>query len=495
MTKPLDLTAPVDVPELASIGLTLDRAALTRGVLVLGSTGSGKTASVLAPLLFGLLRERETAPLEHRSAVVVIDPKRELASPVLGSCEGVHIVGANGTRPLDAFGAIDRDHADAGVYTDHLLALAGESWEGVRDPFWRNSGREALRDCVALDLHFAALGGGVPDGHIRRALFWRDLARACVNAGRISAPEARLLQSLQLPISRYLSLLRLLAREPGSGPGPIKPSGADLVLKTLAAHVPSLALPALWRMPELASETSSSIVATAASLLGALSSERVQRAVRLDVLPAVRPTQRLSMFEIIRRGEVVIYQPADSSDESAAIGRALKSAVYKAVLAGAACLPDGRPQRLAALVIDEWPAVVTSAGVADHEYLALCRGFGGATILGAQSLAAIRERLPGRSTDAVRAAITNTATRVQLATTCADTVQELRHLVGPPPVPGPHILDVRSPGYFLPGEAVWVTPGAWGIGRVRLSDSGPQGRTPAHPEQPSPESAQLSIGL
>lgn len=492
MIKPLDLKALVDVPELASIGLTVDRAALTRGVLVLGSTGSGKTASVLAPLLFGLLREREKAPLEHRSAVVVIDPKRELSSPVLASCDNVHVVAADGTPPIDAFGAIDRERADAGVYTENLLALAGESWNGVRDPFWRNSGREVLRDCVALDLEFARLGGGAPDGHVRRALFWRDLAEACVNAGRLTVPEAGLMQSDQLPISRYLSVLRLLAREPGAGLGQ---SGADLVLTTLAAHAPSLALPGLGRLPSLAWETSSSIAATASALVGALSTERVQRAVRLDVLPPVRPSQCLSLFDTIRRGEVVIYQPADSSDESAAIGRALKSAVYNAVLAGAACLPDGRPQRLAALVIDEWPVVVTSGGVADHEYLALCRGFGGATILGAQSLAAIRERLPGRSTDAVRAAITNTATRVQLATTCPDTIHELRHLVGPPPVPGPPLFDIRSPSHFLPGEAVWVTPGAWGIGRVRLSDSGARGRTPAHQEQPSPESAQLSIGF
>ncbi|MCZ8203403.1 type IV secretion system DNA-binding domain-containing protein [Gemmatimonas sp.] len=495
MTKPLDLTTPVDVPELASIGLTVDRAALTRGILVLGSTGSGKTASVLAPLLFGLLREREAAPLEHRSAVVVIDPKRELASPVLASCAGVHVIAAEGTPPIDAFGSIDRDRADAGVYTDHLLALAGESWEGVRDPFWRTSGREVLRDCVALDLEFAVIGGGVADGHIRRALFWRDLAQTCVNAGRLTAPEARLLQSSQLPISRYLCLLRLLAREPGAGPLPVKPSGADLVLTTLTAHLPSFAPQALWRLPELANETATSVVATAASLVGALSSARVQRAVRLDVLPAVRPTQRLSLFETIRRGEVVIYQPADSSDESAAIGRALKSAVYNAVLYGAACLPDGRPQRLAALVIDEWPVVVTAGGVADHEYLALCRGFGGATILGAQSLAAIRERLPGRSTDAVRAAITNTATRVQLATTCPDTVQELRHLVGPPPVPGPHLLDVRSPAHFLPGEAVWVAPGAWGIGRVKLCSSLPRWNAPMRQELTPLQSAQLTIEL
>jgi hypothetical protein len=467
MTQPLDLSAELDVPELACMG-GFSRALLTRGLIALGSTGSGKTRSVLAPLLNALLRERATAPTEHRSCIVVIDPKRELAAPVLALCDDAYVIGADAVPPIDVFGTIDRDSADAGVYTDRLLSLVGDSSDVVRDPFWRNSAREALRDCIVLDLHFVAIGGGVPDGHIRRAIFWRDLAKACLTAGRISKPEAQQLHSAKAPISRYLTLLRLLTRESGAASNPLKPLSSELVLSTLEEHAPSLAVPALWRLPELASETSTSIVATVASLVGPLSSARVQRALRLDVLPAVRPTQRLSLYEVVRRGEVVVYQPADASDESEAIGRALKASFYDAVLAGAACLPDGRVQRLAACVIDEWPVVVSSGGVADHTYLALCRGFGGATILGAQSLAAIRERLPNRSTDAVRAAITNLATRVQLATTDPDTIRELRELIPPPPMPGPHVLDVRSPAHWLPGELGWVAPGGWGLGRATL---------------------------
>jgi hypothetical protein len=468
MTQPLDLTALLDVPELACMG-SFSRALLTRGLIALGSTGSGKTRSVLAPLLVAILRERHGASDEHRSSVVVIDPKRELADPVRALSDQVYVIGADEVPPIDVFGTIDRDHADPGVYTDRLLSLVGDSSDVVRDPFWRNSAREALRDCVALDLHFVAIGGGVPDGHIRRALFWRDVAAACLTAGRISKAEAQQLRSAKQPISRYLSLLRLLAREQGASSNPLKPLSSELVLTTLEKHVPALAAPALWRLPELAADTSTSIVASLASLVGPLSSARVQRALRLDVLPSVRPTQRLSLYEVVRRGEVVVYQPADASDESEAIGRALKAAFFDAVLAGAACLPDGRVQRLAACVIDEWPVVVTSGGVADHTYLALCRGFGGATILGAQSLAAIRERLPNRSTDAVRAAITNLATRIQLATTDPDTIRELRELIPPPPIPGPHVFDVRSPAQWLPGEMAWVAPGGWGLGRAKLS--------------------------
>jgi hypothetical protein len=41
------------------------------------------------------------------------------------------------------------------------------------------------------------------------------------------------------------------------------------------------------------------------------------------------------------------------------------------------------------------------------------------------------------------------ATRVQLATADPDTLHELRALIPPPPIPGPHLLEVRSPAQYL----------------------------------------------
>ena len=51
------------------------RAALTRHMLVLGETGSGKTASAILPVAAAMAR----TPLERLGAALVIDPKRELA--------------------------------------------------------------------------------------------------------------------------------------------------------------------------------------------------------------------------------------------------------------------------------------------------------------------------------------------------------------------------------------------------------------------------------
>lgn len=466
MTRPLDLSVPLDIPELADLGgLTLSRSALGQGVLVLGGTGSGKTRSVVIPLLRALLAERAIAPVHQSSCVVCIDPKRELGATLRAGCADAFEVDGRETPPLDVFAALNRDELDAGEVVDRYMSLGDVSMDSQRDSFWRVGARNLLHDCVSIDLHLARIAGATNDAHIRRGLFWRGLAGSLREADRIAKAEARVLLSPRRPISRYLLLLRMLARDGGTAV--VGPSNAALVQRVISQHAPELALPALSQLPTLSSETGSSLVATCSALVGALSSERVQRALRLDVLPPMRTTPVLSMMDCIRNGRVLLYQPATTNAEGMTIARAVKAATYDAILAGAACTPHGAVQRLVAIVIDEAHEVLTSTGVSDARFLAVGRAFGSAPILATQSISAMRDRLPMGSHDAVRAIITNMATRVQLATADPETLHELRALIPPPPIPGPHVLDFRSPAQ--PGEAVWVSSsGGWGIGRVKL---------------------------
>lgn len=471
MTRALNLSVPLDVPELADLGLTLTRFSLGTGLLVLGGTGSGKTLSVVSPLLRALLAERAVASVDQRSCVVCIDPKRELGSTLRAGCTDLLEVDGPSTPPLDVFAALNRDELDAGEVVDRYMALGDVCMDSPRDSFWRVGARNLLHDCVSIDLHVARLAGAPNDAHIRRGLFWRGLAGALREAERIAESEARLLRSPRRPISRYLLLLRMLVRDGGSTVA--VQSTAVLVQRVITQHAPDLATPALSQLPTLASETSSSLVATCSALVGPLSSARVQRALRLDVLPPLRMTPVLSMMDCIRNGSVILYQPSTTSAEGMTIARAVKAAAYDAILAGAACTPDGAVQRLVAIVIDEAHEVLTTTGVSDARFLAVGRAFGSAPILASQSISAIRDRLPMGSHDAVRSITANVATRIQLGTGDPDSVNDMRAPIGPPPIPGPHLLDVRSPAQFLPGEAVWVSSGGWGIGRVKLRPTTP----------------------
>ena len=395
MTRPLDLAVVLDVPELGDLGLTLSRSALGQGVLVLGGTGSGKTLSLVSPLLRALLAERAVAPINQRSCVVCIDPKRELGATLRAGCADAFEIDGRETPPLDVFAALNRDELDAGEVVDRYLSLSDVSMDSQRDSFWRVGARNLLHDCVSIDLHLARLAGAPSDAHIRRSLFWRGLAGALREAERIAKAEARVLLSPRRPISRYMLLLRMLARDGGSTVS--VPSNAALVQRVITQHAPDLALPALSQLPTLASETGSSLVATCSAMVGALSSERVQCALRLDVLPPLRTTQVLSMMDCIRNGKVLLYQPATTSAEGMTIARAVKAAAYDAILAGAACTPEGAVQRLVAIVIDEAHEVLTSTGVSDARFLAVGRAFGSAPILATQSISGSSDTAKGRA--------------------------------------------------------------------------------------------------
>ena len=71
---------------------SVPRMALTRHTLVLGETGSGKTASCILPVVAAMAR----APRERLAGTLVIDPKRELARTLEALAPGrLHCVEAN----------------------------------------------------------------------------------------------------------------------------------------------------------------------------------------------------------------------------------------------------------------------------------------------------------------------------------------------------------------------------------------------------------------
>ena len=74
---------------------------LSRGTLILGETGSGKTVSAVVPILKGILRHGHD---ETQCAVLVIDPKRELLSVVQeAAAERLIVVGGDSGPRVDFF--------------------------------------------------------------------------------------------------------------------------------------------------------------------------------------------------------------------------------------------------------------------------------------------------------------------------------------------------------------------------------------------------------
>jgi hypothetical protein len=456
MQSEAETNDPYIVPELAKIGLQIGEREFSKGVLGLGASGSGKSASLILPIIRTVHRVWLNAPESSRPAALIIDPKKELL-PQLG--QSVTAIGCeDGSRVR--FYDYPWPKVDAGLLLDDALGLY-PGWSHERDPFWRASAREILKACVALDV---AITAGSEDGgaaRLRLYVVWRKIS-AVVGAGaRGTVADRRALQAINAPWTRYLTLCRLLQRTPA----PL-PSCMDALENLLAEHVPSYDMRPLRNLELLAAETSSSVVASAAALLGPLTDRRVQQVVSFDWLPPTAVDK--CMYRAIQSGQLLGYQPPDASEESAVVGRAIKRAYLNAILRGAACDERGRIMRRAFYVADEFQRVLGGEEVAFDTV----RSAGGCAVVATQSLAALRHALPESKRDAVGAITTNLSTRVQFATQDPLTIDDWRVVL--PAAPGaahlPHVLTVRPLSVLEPGCCYYLTGGRFGYGRVPLSE-------------------------
>ncbi len=480
---PLDLTRTLDVPELTAVGLSLTLADLTRHVFVTGASGSGKTSSIAVPLIRAVLRLRETLPASQRPALIVIDPKKELGGTLhaLVPRDELLQIGRPDDRPIDLYASIPRRPHDIGVMADQLIAIAGAEWSTNRDVFWTTSSRAVLRDLLQLDAVGTEDGASAQLAQRRRAHLWRDVARAARQYAGYSEAQCRRLLRIRRPLARYLRLLDLLQRD--SPAAPQFDRLVDELTNIFERHAPAAELSALRRLPTLATETGTSLVASVAAQLGCLTADGVQLVVSFDPLPPGRPSGRLDLGQAIRGGHVVLFQPDTEGEEAAAIGRAIKVAYYGAVVGGAALSADRQAvERLAVLVADEYQTVMSLSltGVNDARFLDRARAYGGAAVLICQSTSALLERVPEGNRSAVRALLTNMGTKCYFASSDPVSVEELRSvIVGPPIAHLPHLLDVRPPSTFPPGKMAWLSAGRFGLGTVPLPFTRPS-PTPNH---------------
>lgn len=464
----LHLSQPLVVPELDGVGLSLTVGDLCKHVLVTGGSGAGKSQSVIMPLLRAVLNLRH-AQRAASPAVLIIDPKRELSEVVSQYAPDAVSLASPDVRAVDLFGGTNREELDAGTVVDRWLAVAGGDWSTSREPFWRIGARALFVDLVGLDLALAKKGADTADGQLRRAAFWRAIAHDLQSKALATPTEARALLRMRSPVTRYLTLLRLLPRTPGENEPATGARVTEVVLRHVATFAPGMSTPNAAALSRMASETSTSLVATAESMVGTLAADSVQSRICFDPVPPARASSRLNMYEAIRNGAVLVYQPHDGGEESACVSRALKAAWYDAVLNGAAVDGHGRPARLALLVADEFQRVITTKGVSDAQYVDRARALGGACLFASQSISALRERLPEGADHALRALLNNIGLRIVMASTDPVLPREIESVVPAPPPGLPHLIHSRPPSLYVPGQMLWVRPGGYGIGRAILN--------------------------
>jgi hypothetical protein len=410
--------------------------------LILGGTGSGKTASGLSPLLSAMLSYQladGTVP-----AMLVIDPKRELESKVRD------VLAANGQLDrLVVIGAC----APIAMFTTDCNLSASDRFEQMREftpasklgsdqSYWENLGVGMVLDWIKLETLYEDHTGGIR----LIALLLQDLGIS------------------QTGVSEFWSQLLLLLSFTCTTKKNLKRTNAAMLKRCEAVGVQS---PSMNVMEPYAGETDliqqwCYLVMSAQSTVGTLASVDLARLVDFDVIP-VPHRKSTNIAELIDQGKVILFCPEPSVAHQMA-AKAIKRKVYDSVF------DRKNMEQPVFIVVDEAQAFLTDTEI---NLIDRCRAYRAMVVVATQSISSLKHALGSTPAAQVATEIfaANTPSKFVYRSTDAETVAWLRTQIPPPSDGGVHIVDARRPAGLKPGESYYVlADGTWGRGRAQLAD-------------------------
>jgi hypothetical protein len=447
--------------------MRLTREDLHRHVLALGESGSGKTRSVILPVLDHLLG---TEPAHTRPSALILDPKdREISAFLSGRLgpEGLRVISPGEGRWRIGFFVrgttgerlAPHEIVDALVHAHSESPASGARNEG----FWIAAARRMILGLVAADHWLAANRGIDAVRHSWESIFIGSGAEGLPeeNRGADGGDVRRLWQRggyadiLVWAISRAMASPRFLRTWASDQAGRGCPWDLCDATASLAYAHP---------------ETVGAIGLTAQNILEPLTLAATQG--HLWTTPYFEPEDGslLDPTALMDDGVILAYAPPRPSMASDTLGRAIKRGFFHAALR------TRDRSRGFVYCADEFQRVITAdPTTGEASFLDRARSYGVICILATQSEAALRYALGAdgnpRGEAAVQVILSNVATRLCFRSTDPAIQGRLRALIpGHPTDPSrPHVLDVRPLSSLAAGELYWLSPaGEWGRGRIRL---------------------------
>ena len=457
------------------------RSVLTRHALVLGETGSGKSASVVLPLLMALVR----APQEHFGGALVIDPKYEL----LELLERVaperlqHVTAENialnlmvGNERCEADLAAQRWSMAASRILRRAASFARSSPLRVLGPhetgagnteFFDQEGSYLLCDLLAFILMLTTGDAPPPEKWIdERDVESREWVEELYSRARGHDGE-RGLNALALcswaisgsPVAasygdeiNYPWLFARLAQHAMQVWG-AKPGEGRELLHRVCEH--------WWRMAKIDKQHGGT-VATARNACAEFAEPLAARTLYFGCEPGWRDarSRTVDFASLASRdadGSFVLYQP-ERGTESVLVARVLKALFFEAVLADPARIDNGGRMPLVGYIADEFQQFVTSDAVhGEQSFLDRCRSFGAFCLLASQGTSSIRYALsegggnPTANEMAFEMLLINTGTKYFFRSTDPQTVRRVEVLCPQRPGLSP-VTAVRPLNTLTEGE-------------------------------------------
>ena len=467
------------VPEWEALypGGRVPRYALTRHTLILGETGSGKTASGVLPMIGAVMR-----PDSPVSCALVIDPKGEI-SPIVERLAGpgctVRLLKA-GEDSIDVMGRANGVAADvsngkwlsaaqkilarAATLSDSpARVFAGKSASSGKSAYWEQEGSRLARCALALALILTRDGrlDGLlsGEGRIKDPLHatLTDFGEFAGLLGRgerkpplnVLAAAQRALDGFFLPEGRFSAAAVMDALWDAG----LNDSATDAVRRE-ALYFASIS-GATGQISGLLGEARfcfSAFVDPVASRSLLFGIE--QREATVDFAPDIEA-------QTAKERTMYVYQPGIRSEGETLIAKALKAAYFEATLTSPARRERGSKMPLAFYVADEFQRFVTADSAhGEQSFLDTCRSFGAGCVLATQSTASILHALETAGEPSPRTAIeillSNTASKLLFRSTgrgARDIVGDLCPGDGPD-----RVVAVRPPATLRPGECYASLP-------------------------------------
>lgn len=409
--------------------------------LILGSTGSGKTASFIQPALTAMLKYRVE---DRAAAMLAIDPKVELLSSIkntlaeIGETNRLVVVGE--CDPIQFFSEGD----DLSLEDRFAIArrfVAGESrgedsrWSAMADrllvSLFKDS--EAFGLVVGVGLLESIVWMMTGDDQYRNANEWVTIKKLLM-LGMDGQQQIRYMSDLYDVLCSSVGLTNL-----------DRPLARYAVLQQDHDQYFYNARGALLIADFLGGKDITSLLDMS------VTRTKVERPL-------------CSIGAAIERGAVIVFQPRQKPTHDI-VGAALKSLFYRCVMERKDML------RPIGLICDEAQRFITAdPETGEHSFLDRCRAYRVNAILATQSMAAleavVNSEPGGRS--ALESILVNTPTKACFRTTDFSASHMMKSFIPADPSGQGHVLNARPLSSLKVGECYYSIGGTWGRSRYQL---------------------------